>query len=116
MPAITGSNVTIMTRNMDESIRFYEHIGLALKQRWDNHYAMMTAEGITIGIHPYDGSSETGSGTLSIGFMIAEVDDVKTLLEQNGIDYKEEADGKSGIYLHFKDPDGTQLYFVKPMW
>jgi len=48
---------------MDAAIRFYEQIGLTLKQRWENHYAMVTTEGITIGLHPADGG-ETGSGSL----------------------------------------------------
>ena len=112
---ITGSNVTIMVKNIDEAIRFYESIGLTLKQRWDNHYAMISAEGITIGLHPAH-SAENSSGTLSIGFMIEKIADAKSVLDANKIDYKEENDGKSGLYIHFKDPDGTVLYFVEPRW
>ena len=48
---IQGTNVTIMVKDMDTAISFYESIGLTLKQRWDNHYAMVVTEGITIGIH-----------------------------------------------------------------
>ncbi len=115
MPAITGSNVTIMVKDMDKSIQFYESIGLMLKQRWGNHYAMVTAEGITLGIHPTDGT-ETNSGTVSIGFMINDIKEAKDLLDTNKIAYKEENDGKSGLYLHFRDPDNTIIYYVKPMW
>jgi len=56
-----------------------------------------------------------GSGNVSIGFMIENFDDVKKLLEKNGIQFRTD-DGKSGTYAHFKDPDGTLLYFVKPKW
>ncbi len=49
---IKGTNVTIMVKDMDKAISFYESIGLTLKQRWDNHYAMVVNEGITMGIHP----------------------------------------------------------------
>lgn len=112
---ITGSNITVMVSDMQKSIDFYESIGLTLKQRWDNHYAMLAAEGITIGLHPSDGG-ELGSGSLSIGFMVDEIGEVKQLLNKHRIAHNEVADGKSGIYVHLQDPDGTALYFVKPMW
>ena len=111
---INESNVTIMTQDMDKSIQFYESIGLTLKQRWDNHYAMVSGPGVTLGIHPSEEKVE-GSGSISIGFMVDNFDDVKNLLEKNGIKF-DTADGKSGTYAHFKDPDGTVLYFVKPKW
>src|SRR5580765_219463 len=107
---IKETNVTIMVKDMDKSISFYESIGLKLQQRWDNHYAMVSAPGITIGIHP-GGTDASGSGTVSIGFMIDNFDEVKALLDSQKITYKND-DGKSGTYAHFKDPDGTVLYFV----
>ena len=111
---ISESNVTIMVKDMDKAITFYEQIGLTLKQRWDNHYAMVTAEGITIGLHPSEGA-DLGSGSVSIGFMIDNISEAKALLDANKIDYHED-DGKSGTYLHFRDPDNTILYFVLPKW
>ncbi len=115
MSQITGTNVTIMVKDMDAAIKFYEQIGLTLKQRWDNHYAMIETTGITIGIHPSH-SAENSSGTVSIGFMTDDIDATKAMLAANNIHYKDEDDGKSGLYLHFKDPDNTVLYFVKPKW
>ena len=113
---LTGSNVTIMVKDMDKSISFYESIGLKLKQRWGDNYAMIDGPGITIGIHP-GGNDESGSGDLSIGFMTDSFEEAKALLVKNKIEITmEEDDGKSGNYLHFKDPDGTVLYFVKPKW
>ena len=114
MLRITESNVTIMVKDMDKAILFYEQIGLTLKQRWENHYAMISAEGITIGLHPTEGA-ETGSATVSIGFMVEAISEAKALLDTNNIAYKEE-DGKSGSYLNFRDPDNTLLYFVQPKW
>ena len=111
---IKESNITIMTKDMDKSIGFYESIGLKLKQRWGDHYAMISGPGVTLGIHPSEEKPE-GSGSLSIGFMVDNFDEVKNLLEKNGIKYNTN-DGKSGTYAHFKDPDGTILYFVKPKW
>ena len=112
---ITDTNVTIMVKDMDIAIDFYQQIGLTLKQRWENHYAMMITTGLTIGIHPAHGE-ETSSGSVSIGFMIESIVEAKALLDSNKIAYKAEDDGKSGLYAHFTDPDGTILYFVQPKW
>lgn len=112
---IKDTNVTIMVANMDTAIKFYESIGFTLKQRWDNHYAMICALGITIGLHPMN-KSEPNSGTVSIGFMVDKITDAKELLDKNNIECREEDDGKSGLYVHFKDLDGTILYFVQPKW
>jgi catechol 2,3-dioxygenase-like lactoylglutathione lyase family enzyme len=113
-PDITGSNVTIMVKNMDRSIQFYENIGLKLDQRWGDHYAMVGAKGITLGIHPTK-KTKRDSGTVSIGFMIKDVLEVKALLAKHKIKFREVTD-KSGIYLHFRDPDGTIVYFIQPGW
>lgn len=112
---ITDTNVTIMVRNMDTAINFYQQIGLTLKQRWDDNYAMLITTGLTIGLHPEE-EGKTSSGTVSIGFFIEDFNEAKALLEQNKISFDAAEDGKSGSYLNFKDPDGTLLYFVKPKW
>jgi len=112
---LTDSNVTIMTNDMNKSISFYESLGLTLKQRWGDNYAMISGPGITIGIHPNDGET-LSSGSISIGLMIDDFDEAKKLLTKNGISFKAEDDGNSGNYLHFKDPNGTVLYFVLPKW
>ena len=112
---LNGSNVTIMVNDMNKSISFYESIGLKLKQRWGDNYAMMDGPGITLGIHP-GGDAKSSSGTTSIGFMIDDCDVAKAMLEKQNVHVTSEDDGKSGLYLHFKDPDGTILYFVKPKW
>lgn len=116
MLKINSTNVTIMVKDMDRSIQFYESIGLTLKQRWDNHYAMVETAGLTIGIHP-GGDDNSNSGSISIGFMIEDINEAKTLLEKNILSADAAIDdGKSGIYINFKDPDGTALYFVQPKW
>jgi catechol 2,3-dioxygenase-like lactoylglutathione lyase family enzyme len=112
MTKITGTNVTIMTRDMDVPIAFYTGIGFSLQQRWDNHYAMLNTEGLTLGVHPSNGDNHN-SGTLSIGLMVENIEDARDLLLAGNIASTEE-DGKSGHYLHFTDPDNTHLYFVQP--
>ncbi|HPT72907.1 MAG TPA: VOC family protein [Candidatus Cloacimonadota bacterium] len=114
MLTINESNVTIMVKNLDVSIKFYESIGLTLKNRWENHYAMVETKGVTIGLHPTE-AKELSSGSVSIGFMVDSFNDAKAMLEKNQIAFGDD-DGKSGHYLHFSDPDGTKLYFVEPKW
>ncbi len=115
MIKINESNVTIMVKDLDNSISFYEGIGFELKNRWDDHYAMVSATGITIGLHPGREGDARENQNISIGLMIDKADDAKKLLDENNISYKLD-DGKSGIYLHFKDPDGTVIYFTEPRW
>jgi hypothetical protein len=75
---------------------------------------MLVTEGITIGLHPAETAGNT-SGSVSIGFMVEEINDAKDLLSGLQIAYKEDK-GKLGHYLHFKDLDNTVPYFVAPLW
>jgi len=114
MIKINESNVTIMVKDINQSIAFYESIGLTLKARWEDHYAMVQTSGVTIGLHPSDGTA-AASEKISIGFMVDKADEAESLLKKNGIAYQRH-DGDSGIYLNFSDPDNTALYFTEPRW
>jgi len=113
MPLIKESDVTILVRDMDKAIAFYLSLGLTLQNRWGNHYARVVTTGITLGLHPANDVPTTGSGSVSVGFMVDDINEAKTLLEQHQIafDYR---DGKSGKFLNFNDLDGTVLYFMQP--
>ena len=111
---ILETNLTVMVKNMDNSIKWYENIGFKLKNRWGDHYAMLDSTGITLGLHPAEEKPE-GSGSVSVGLMIESATEAKKLLEKNKIAFTER-EGKSGHYLHFKDPDNTIIYFVEPAW
>lgn len=104
-----------MTKDMDLSVSFYTALGFTLKNRWGNHYTQLEAPGITIGIHPSEQTVSNGSGNLSIGFTTDDFDAVQPLLNSLKIsnEIREEEGGK---FIHFSDPDGTQLYFIKPKW
>jgi catechol 2,3-dioxygenase-like lactoylglutathione lyase family enzyme len=52
MIKITETNITIMVQDMNKAISFYESLGFVIKNRWDDHYAMLTTTGLTLGIHP----------------------------------------------------------------
>lgn len=97
--------------NLDKSIGFYTGLGLTLKQRWDDHYAIVTAPGISIGLHPANKKTKR-SQEISIGFGVDKVIEVEHRLKELGIPFSESED-KSGIFAHFTDPDGTPLYFME---
>jgi predicted enzyme related to lactoylglutathione lyase len=114
MIRITETNVTIMVRDMNRSISFYENIGFEMKNRWGENYAMLSTTGLTIGIHPSSDEIK-GSGTVSIGLMIDDINEAKALIEKNKIKYEMHED-ESGIYMSFKDPDETIVYCTQPKW
>src|SRR5436305_15036198 len=101
-----------MAKDMDKSIDFYtKGLGLQLKQRWDNHYAQVSAPDIVIGFHP---AEETGNETtgISIGFGVDSLAEAEKRLEELSVTY-ETAEDKAGKLAHFKDPNGTLLYFME---
>jgi len=111
---ITESNVTIMVKDMDRAVSFYQSIGLTLKNRWENHYAQLATTDIVIGLHPEE-KELANTPKVSIGFIVDSIAEAKALLERNSIIYRY-AEGKSGKYTHFNDPNGTYLYFSEPAW
>ena len=112
--SIKDSNVTIMVKDMDRSVSFYQSIGFTLKNRWSNHYAQLTAPGITIGLHPTNEIS-AGSGNISIGFTTDNFEETKDQLSSLSI-YTQSREEEGGRFIHFHDPDGTMLYFIQPKW
>jgi catechol 2,3-dioxygenase-like lactoylglutathione lyase family enzyme len=113
---IKNSNVTINVKDLDKSISFYQSIGLAIKNPWGSHYAQLTAPGLVIGLHPTAiGNLSTNSGNVSIGFTTDNFEETKSALEKLSIAITERIE-EGGQFLHFNDPDGTAIYFVKPKW
>ncbi len=113
--AIKDSNITINVKDMVRSVSFYQSLGLTVKNRWANFYAQL-APGIVIGLHPTSDANLTGnSGNVSIGFITDDFDETKSMLQQIPISATERQE-EGGQFLHFNDPDGTALYFIKPKW
>ena len=113
---IKDSNITINVKDMDKSISFYESIGLKIKNRWGNHYAQLTVPGVVIGLHPASDKNLSGnSGNVSIGFTTDDFEETKTFLKKLAITATDRQE-EGGQFLHFNDPDGTALYFIKPKW
>ncbi|HYV93536.1 MAG TPA: VOC family protein [Chitinophagales bacterium] len=113
---IKDTNLTINVKDMDQAISFYQSIGFAVKNRWENYYAQLTAPGIVIGLHPTRENNLTGgSGNTSIGFTTDDLEEAKSHLQKLAIPVTTR-DEEGGQFLHFSDPDGTSLYFIKPKW
>jgi catechol 2,3-dioxygenase-like lactoylglutathione lyase family enzyme len=113
---IKESNITINVKDLDKSISFYESIGLTTKNRWGKHYAQLTAPGLVVGLHPTsDTNLISSSGNVSIGFTTDDFEETKSLLKELSIIAVERHE-EGGQFLHFNDPDGTAIYFIKPKW
>ena len=113
---IKASNITVNVKDLDKSISFYESIGLTLKNRWGNYYAQITAPGVVIGLHPSTDNNLAGSsGSVSIGFTADNFEEAKSLLQKLFIKVTDRQE-EGGQFVHFTDPDGTALYFIKPKW
>jgi catechol 2,3-dioxygenase-like lactoylglutathione lyase family enzyme len=109
---IKNSNITINVKDMEKSISFYESIGFTLKQRWSNYYAQLTAPGLVIGLHPsLESNSQRNSAYVSLGFTTEDFEDTRNELKLLGIEVVERKE-EGGDFIHFKDPDGTPLYFI----
>lgn len=107
-------NLTLQIKDMDRSISFYQSIGFQLTNRWGNHYAQLTSPGLVIGLHPTGAEFLTGnSGNASIGITTDNIAETKSQLENLNI-VLEQREEEGGQFLHFKDPDGMALYFIKP--
>jgi catechol 2,3-dioxygenase-like lactoylglutathione lyase family enzyme len=113
---IKESNITLNVKDLDKSISFYEAIGLTVKNRWGNHYAQLTAPSVVIGLHPANDTNLTGnSGNASIGFTLDDFEEAKSVLQKLSVKTTDRQE-EGGQFLHFNDPDGTALYFIKPKW
>lgn len=113
---IKDSHITVYVKDLGNSISFYQSIGLTLKNRWENEYAMLTVEGISIGLHPSDNETLKGnSGNVSIGFATDNMEEKKSELQKLNINFTERNE-RGGQFLHFTDLDGTALYFIKSDW
>jgi predicted enzyme related to lactoylglutathione lyase len=113
---ISGGNATIITADMDRSIRFYtEILELKLTNRFGNDWATVSAgEGLTIGIHPASAQypAPGTKGAIILGMDIdLPIEKVLVRLAHHGITIKETViRSDAGNFAHLEDPDGTQIY------
>lgn len=111
-----SGNVTVMAADMKKSIRFYvETLGLKLQDETEDHFALVKAPGIMIGLLHIAGepsSQPENSGSMSIGFEVDDLESATSTLKTRGIDFHDSVDGEEARVVHFNDPDGNLLYLV----
>ncbi|MBI1307006.1 MAG: hypothetical protein GC181_10430 [Bacteroidetes bacterium] len=111
---IKDAHITVMVTDLDRSVSFYESIGFSTKQRWGNHYAELTAPGLSIGLHPTE-SVNPNERNISIGLTTDNFENVAKDLDTLNVQYNLRNE-EGGNFIEFSDPDGNPIYFIKPKW
>jgi catechol 2,3-dioxygenase-like lactoylglutathione lyase family enzyme len=109
------SMVTLIVSDMERSIDFYTTaLGLPLKTRYGNEFAVVEAPGVTIALHPTQNGGRAKAGSLSIGLGVDSVETTMKQLAERGIAFA------GGIvadppmrFAFFTDPDGIELYLAE---
>lgn len=108
------SYVTVIVSDMERSIDFYtKMLGLRLKTRYGNEFAVVEAPGVTIGLHP---AKEGGvaPGTLSIGLGVDNVEASRKQLESRGVAFNGAIVADPPMRFAFlRDPDGVEVYLAE---
>jgi len=113
MFTITNTNITINIADMDRAIDFYTNVlGFKVLNRYGNHYAQVSGPGVVIGLHP-SAAKANASENISIGFTVDDFENARAGLDGSKVLYEERKE-MGGSFIHFKDPDGTPIYFINP--
>jgi catechol 2,3-dioxygenase-like lactoylglutathione lyase family enzyme len=112
---ITGGNATVFITDMDAALDFYTRVlGLKVTSHYGDHWATVDAGAFTIGLHPKsDKQPAPGTpGSIMIGLNIDEpIEAAAEKLKSHQVrDVGEILRGEGGNFVHFKDPDGNELY------
>ena len=105
--------VTLHVADMQRSLDFYTHkLGLKVKSRYGNEFAVVEAPGLTIGLHPATKSSHPGD--VSIGFAVDDVEAGRDQLQDRGVSADGDVVSDPPMrFVFLKDPDGVQLYLAE---
>jgi catechol 2,3-dioxygenase-like lactoylglutathione lyase family enzyme len=109
------SMVTIIVADMERSIDFYtKRLGLPLKTRYGNEFAIVEAPGVVIALHPVPNNGRAKEGNLSIGLGVDSVESSMKQLAQRGITFAGDIVADPPMrFAFFKDPDGVELYLAE---
>lgn len=112
MKNLNSCRVNVMISNMDDSIKFYSDIlGLAIVNRYGDHYAELQGPGLMLGLHPTSSKITVGNN-ITIGFGVKAFDETMSELASEGIDLELEQDGWIRL-AYFQDPDKNQLFLAE---
>jgi catechol 2,3-dioxygenase-like lactoylglutathione lyase family enzyme len=100
---------------MERSIDFYtKRLGLPLKTRYGNEFAIVEAPGVAIALHPASNNTSAREGSLSIGLGVDSVEHSMKELAQRGIAFAGDIVADPPMrFAFFKDPDGVELYLAE---
>lgn len=107
------SNITLLVPDMDEAVRFYTlTLGLRLRARYGDEFAMVEAPGLTIGLHPAPAGS--GAHPISIGLGVASLEATMEELTARGVEFIGPiAEDPPVRIAHFAGPGGAPLYLCE---
>ena len=107
---IEEANVTIMVADMKKAVKFYvDVLGLELKANYGDHYAQLSAPGITIGLHPKVKKSKP-TEDVSVGFGVKSLSAAMADLKKKGVPFSRVSDDGPTKLAFFTDLDGNPLY------
>ena len=112
---ISGGNATVFVSNMDAAVRFYSQVlGLKLTNRFGDHWATVEAgKGLTIGLHPASSKypAPGTKGGMMLGLEIDEpMEQAVARLTDRGVRFGPIIRDQGGVFSHFEDPDGNEIY------
>ncbi|HEX3430997.1 MAG TPA: VOC family protein [Rhizomicrobium sp.] len=109
------SQITLMVPDMDEAVRFYtEKLGLHLKARYGNEFAVVEAPGLTIGLHPQPPKPSAQSHPISIGLGVESLEAAMEELKARGIEFPAAIVEDPPVRIaHFAGPAGMPIYLVE---
>lgn len=106
--------VTLMVPDMDVAVQFFTTtLGLRLKARYGNEFAVVEAPGLTIGLHPKPGETSQ-STSFSIGLGVASIEAAMEQLKARGVQFPSAVVDDPPVRIaHFSGPGGVPLYLVE---
>ncbi|MGO9933759.1 MAG: VOC family protein [Steroidobacteraceae bacterium] len=109
------SQVTLMVPDIDASVRFYtETLGLRLKTRYGNEFAVIEAPGLTIGLHPLPSAQAPAAHSMSIGLGVESLEATMKELSARGVRFIGAIVEDPPIrVVYFAGPGGTPLYLCE---
>jgi catechol 2,3-dioxygenase-like lactoylglutathione lyase family enzyme len=109
------SQVTLLVPDMAEAIRFYtESLGLRLKARYGNEFAVVEAPGLTIGLHPLPTAQSPQAHAMSIGLGVESLETTMGELSARGVRFIGPIREDPPIRIaYFSGPGGAPLYLCE---
>jgi predicted enzyme related to lactoylglutathione lyase len=107
--------ITLLVSDMEKAVKFYtEKLGLKLSQRYGDEFAVVTAPGLTIGLHPQPRQPSPQMHSMSIGLGVDSIESAMHDLAARGIKFTSPIVEDPPVRIaHFSGPGGVPLYLVQ---